>query len=125
MVEPSERVLARNLLAKDDARAALADETEEGGPEVAFVLETTASAGVAEWLAGAGSGPDWAIVGPAGAAQGVAPDSDAGEEVALVESHKVDWRHVNDAAFIDFPGAMCPAAMRFRSHCAACGSISL
>jgi hypothetical protein len=31
-VEPSEAVLARNLLAKDDWRAALADEMVEGGP---------------------------------------------------------------------------------------------
>lgn len=31
-VEPSEAVLARNLLAKDDARAALSDEMVEGRP---------------------------------------------------------------------------------------------
>ena len=31
-VEPSKAVLRRNLLAKDDARAALADEPLPGGP---------------------------------------------------------------------------------------------
>lgn len=32
MVEPSERVLARNLLSKERVRAADVDEMEEGGP---------------------------------------------------------------------------------------------
>jgi hypothetical protein len=39
-VEPSESVFARNLLAKDDWRAALRDETEPHWPQVSLVVES-------------------------------------------------------------------------------------
>lgn len=42
-----------------------------------------AFAGGAERLARTGAGPNRSIVRPSGAAQGVGPDPDAGEEVAL------------------------------------------
>jgi len=51
-VEPPEAVLARNLLSKDDWRAALCDEPMEDGPEVALVFEALALASGTEWLAG-------------------------------------------------------------------------
>jgi hypothetical protein len=70
-VEPSEAVLARNLLSKDDWRAALGDEPMELGPEVTLVVEPLALARGAERLAGAGAGPDGAIVGPPRKAEGV------------------------------------------------------
>ena len=52
-VEPREAVLARNLFTKDDSRAALADETEPGGPQVSLVGVAPALARSRERLAGA------------------------------------------------------------------------
>jgi hypothetical protein len=51
-VEPPEPICARNLLSKDDWRAALADEPKPRRPEMTDVLETGAFPGNAEWLAG-------------------------------------------------------------------------
>jgi hypothetical protein len=50
-VEPSEAVLTCNLLAKDDARAALADEVEPSGPKVPLVSKPFSFACRAERLA--------------------------------------------------------------------------
>jgi hypothetical protein len=100
-VEPTEAVLARNLFAKDDVRAALRDEVEEGGPEVALVVETSTLAGGAERLTWARTGPNRTLVTPPGAAQGMAPDADPGEEMALGITTKVIGFHVLDAAVVD------------------------
>jgi hypothetical protein len=89
-VEPREAVRARNLLSKDDWRAALSDETEPLGPEVALVVNAFASAGDREGLTGARAGPDGPVVGPAGESEGVAPDSDACEEVRLSSLCNID-----------------------------------
>jgi hypothetical protein len=50
----------------------------------------------AERLAGARTAPNWAVVRPPNASQGVGPDSDAGEEMALVELGKVVGLYVKD-----------------------------
>ena len=52
-VEPTEASLACNLFAKDDWRAALADEIVPGRPQVPLVVESFALSCGAEWLAGA------------------------------------------------------------------------
>ena len=52
-VEPSEAVLACNLLAKDDCRAALSDEMVERWPKVPLVSKPMSLACRAERLAGA------------------------------------------------------------------------
>jgi hypothetical protein len=88
-VEPTEAVLACNLLAKDDWRAALADEVVPVRPEVPLVSNPASCACRAERLARTGSGPYLAVVGPTGAAQGVGPDPDACEEVALGEASEI------------------------------------
>jgi hypothetical protein len=93
-VEPAEAVLARNLLSKDDWRAALCDEPMELRPEVALVFDALALTGGAEGLAGTASGPDGSVVGPSGEAEGVAPDADTGEEVALRVTLEVARSHV-------------------------------
>lgn len=93
-VEPAEAVLARNLLSKDDWRAALADEPMKLGPEVTVVIEAFAFTGGAKRLAGAASGPDGTVVGPSGEAEGMAPDADTGEEVALGVTVQVFRNHV-------------------------------
>ena len=65
-----------------------------------FVVERFAFAGRAEWLAGAGACPYFAFVGPSGESQGVAPDSNAGEEMALGVSAEVIWSDIGDRSFI-------------------------
>lgn len=99
-IEPIER--ARNLLSKDDWRAALANEAIPDGPEVALVVKAALLSCGAEGLAGAASRPDGAVVRPTGAAQGVAPDADPCEEVALVETRKVFMLNFRNAPLIDF-----------------------
>jgi hypothetical protein len=93
-VEPAEAVLARNLLSKDDWRAALADEPVELGPEVTLVGKSGSLSGGAEGLAGAGAGPDGPVVGPSCETEGVGPDADTGEEVALRVTFEVARSHV-------------------------------
>jgi hypothetical protein len=61
-VEPSEAVRARNLLSKNDRRAALLDELEPVGPEVARVVESAFSTGSAEGLARATTGPNGSVI---------------------------------------------------------------
>lgn len=99
-IEPIER--ARNLLSKDDWRAALVNEAIPYGPEMTLVVEAALLSRGAEGLAGAASRPDRPVVGPACAAQGVAPDTDAREEVALVETRKVFMLNFRNAPLIDF-----------------------
>lgn len=88
-VEPSKAVLARNLLSKEERRAALRDEAEQFGPEVSVIFGSLAASSRAEGLARGAPSPDQVIVGDASAAQSVAPHTDAGKEVALRESFKV------------------------------------
>lgn len=80
-VEPLEAVLARNLFAKHNVRATLADEGEEGGPEMSLVLEALLVSGVGEGLAGTRPGPDGPIVGPSSESKSEGPSSDSGEGV--------------------------------------------
>lgn len=95
-VPPAEAVRARNLLSKDDRRAALADEVEADGPEVALVVFASALAGGREGLAGEGRGPDGAAIGPSGEAEGVRPDADAGEEVDLSSTGEIHRSNIDN-----------------------------
>lgn len=99
-VEPRIRTLVCNLLASDALRAALVDKPICGGPKVPLVIKPSSFACRAERLAWAGTGPDRALVGPAGAAQGVGPDSSSGEEVDLSISSKLIWSNVTDIPFV-------------------------
>jgi hypothetical protein len=100
-VEPREARAARNLFAKHDVRAALADEPEPVGPEVPGVGKASGFARCAERLARAGAGPDGPVVRPAGAAQRVAPHPDSGKEVALPEPPQILSPHVTHISLID------------------------
>ena len=82
-VEPSESVNGRNLLPKANDRSSCFDEWKPLWPKMPFVVERFAFAGRTEGLAGAGACPDFAVVGPSGETEGVGPDTDSGEEVAL------------------------------------------
>lgn len=95
-VEPVLSNRCRNLLSKDDWRAALADEAGEDGPEVTLVGLAFPLPGDAERLAGAGAGPDGAIVRPSGETKGTGPSSDAGEEVALSEASQVGRSNIDN-----------------------------
>jgi hypothetical protein len=88
-VEPSESVNGRNLFPKANDRSSCLDEAKELWPKMPFVVERFAFAGRAEGLAGARPGPDFAVVGPSCETQGVTPDSDSSEEVALGVSSEI------------------------------------
>ena len=102
-VEPRLCVLARNLLSKDDCRAALVDEPMPHRPQVPLVIKPISFACRAERLAWAATGPDGAIIGPSSSPEGIGPDTNAGEEVALSKSMKVGWTDVSNISLIDFP----------------------
>ncbi len=87
--EPVKPGAARNLLSKDDCRAALRDEAAHFGPKVALVGGAPAFPCNGKWLTGAGTSPDGGIVRDAGESEGEGPASDSREEVSLAISHKV------------------------------------
>lgn len=103
-VEPTESSRCRNLLAKDARRAALLDEEVPVRPKVPLVVKPATCASHAERLAGTRAGPHSAVVGPAGEAQGVRPNADAGEEVALSVAAKVVGSDVENAPRVDVAG---------------------
>jgi hypothetical protein len=100
-VEPSEAVLACNLLANDDWRAALADEPAELRPEVALVVGASLLSGVGEGLAGTTTCPDGAVVRPPCKAERVRPDPNTRKEVDLMKPAKVFWLDIVDAPVVD------------------------
>jgi len=63
---------------------------------VALVLDASTLPGCTERLAWAACCPGWPGIRPSGEAQGVAPDPDAGEEVALGESGKVGGSNIDN-----------------------------
>jgi hypothetical protein len=73
---------------------ALGDEAIELRPEVTLVGKSGSLSGGAEGLAGAGAGPDGSVVGPSCKTEGVGPDADTGEEVALGVTLEVARSHV-------------------------------
>ncbi len=74
------------MLAEDDGRAALRNEPEHFGPEVALVVGAAPQPGGGEGLARAGAGPHGPVVGPSSQSKSVGPHADAGEEVDLREA---------------------------------------
>ena len=100
-VEPRLCILACNLFSKDDWRLALADEPIEVRPEVPLVIKPISLACRGERLARTGTGPNRSIVWPAGAAKGVGPNADAGEEVALGVRLEVIRVNILDRAFVN------------------------
>jgi hypothetical protein len=100
-IEPSESVLARNLFAKDDVRSALADEMVECGPKVPLVSKSAAFACRGERLARARTCPDICRVGDPRTAEPVGPDSNAREQMDLIEACQVSRSKINDRSAID------------------------
>jgi hypothetical protein len=71
---------------------------------VALIVAATLLARGAERLTGATSRPNKSIIGDACESEGVAPPSDAGEEVALIVAPEVVGLDFGDASLIDFSG---------------------
>jgi hypothetical protein len=85
--EPFTPILARNLLSKDNWRAALGDECVKSGPEVSLVGMATPLSCARKRLTWTGAGPDGAT--PSCKVEGVVPAADAGEEVDTLVSGNV------------------------------------
>jgi hypothetical protein len=100
-IEPPVPNRAFNLLAKDAARATLADEPEHVGPEVAVVGLRLLLPGGAEGLAGAGAGPDGSVVGPSSESKSEGPTPDASKKMYLGEPFKVASVQVGDAPLVN------------------------
>ncbi len=99
-VEPILSNRCRNLLSHDDRGEGSADEVEEDRPEVAFVFLPFLLTGDGEGLAGAGAGPEGAIIRPASKSSCIGPSTNACEEVALRVSGKVVGSDINNAPFV-------------------------
>jgi len=93
----------RDLLPEDDGGAAFADEGEPSWPEVPLVGGPPSPSRVGIGLAGAGAGPAPEVVGDSGEAEGVGPDPDSGEPMALGEPPDVAGTDVLDVSLIDLP----------------------
>jgi hypothetical protein len=74
----------------------------EGRPQVPLVSKPAAAACRAERLAGTRAGPHRFIVRPAGETERETPSANAGEEVALSESNKLNCCNVADVPVVDF-----------------------
>jgi len=109
-VEPSEAATARNLLSKHDRRATLRDEVVPCRPKVPLVSEPAAFTCRAERLTGATASPDGSVVGPSSQSKAVAPDSDAGKEMALSVSCEVGGRNIFDAPSVHIAGRYMPGS---------------
>ena len=99
--EPSVSVSARNLLAKENWRAALADEPKEHGPEVSIVGFAFALAGGTEGLTRCAPGPHGHVVPPSSESKSVGPAADAGEQVDAPELAEIAAVRVLDVLLID------------------------
>ena len=106
--EPLAPSLARNLFSKDDWRSTLFDEEMPVRPEVPLVSSPQAATCRAERLARAGAGPYGRVVAPSGEAQGQGPAADAGEEMELAVSSKLDGSDVTDVPLVDVTGRQLP-----------------
>lgn len=107
-VEPAVADRCFNLLTKDDARLALADEVEPDRPEVSIVGAALAFPSRTEGLTGTGTGPNRSIIGPPGEPESVGPYADAGEEMALGVPSKIAWSDIGNAPFIHVTGRDVP-----------------
>jgi hypothetical protein len=103
-VQPSKGNRRSNVFSKDSVRATLADEARPYRPEVARVGFAFLTAGLAEGLAGATSGPNRLIVWYSRESKSVGPAGNACKEVALGEAFEVDRFDILNIPFVHFTG---------------------
>lgn len=101
-IEPPVPNRACNLLPKDMLRAALADEVEEDGPEVALVGLSESFSGCAEWLARTASGPHGTIIRPSRQSKSKGPSEYAAEEVTLDKVFNFVWSNILNGSAVHF-----------------------
>lgn len=92
------------MLASKRDRSALADEPMPSGPEVAIVSKPISFACLGERLAWAGSGPDPAVVGPSGHAEGERPAAEPGKEMTLDVAGEIGGADIADVALVHVSG---------------------
>jgi hypothetical protein len=68
---------------------------------VTLVIDSCALSCRAEWLAGAGAGPEGCIISPSSKSSCERPSTDPGEEMALREFSELIGSHLLDAALVD------------------------
>jgi len=95
-VEPTVPSLTCNLLSHDDRGPPSGDKTMEVGPQVPCIVNTSPFSCDRERLARARACPNGAVVRPSGETEGIAPPSDACEEVALGEASEVIRCHIDN-----------------------------
>jgi hypothetical protein len=100
--EPFTSIRARNLLSKDDCRAALGDKVVKSGPKVPFIGFTLSLSRARKRLTWTGAGPNSAVIGPPGEPERVGPSADASKEVALEISVKLSCPDIGDVPLINF-----------------------
>jgi hypothetical protein len=90
------------LLAKDDWRLALADESGEFRPEVPFVGGSFAFTGNAKGLTGAGASPANAIFRPSSESKRKGPAEYADEEMTLGKASQVGRLDIGNGSAVNF-----------------------
>ena len=86
----------RNLLSKDLCRASLGDKLSPDRPEMTVVGEAFLLAREREGLAGAGAGPDRAIIGEAGEPESSTPSAESGKEMTLSEPGEFNRSNIDN-----------------------------
>jgi hypothetical protein len=95
-VEPTVASRSRNLFSQYHRGPDGTDEAMKVGPQVPWIVSTSAFACDAERLARATPRPHRPVVGPPGEAEGVGPPADPGEEVALGEASEVHRLNIDN-----------------------------
>ena len=95
-VEPILANRCRNLFSHPDSGPSGTDEAKLVGPQVPFVVGAGSLASDRERLAGAASGPQFAVVGPTGESGSERPSSNSAEPVALHEVFNVFWLNISN-----------------------------
>jgi hypothetical protein len=101
-IEPSVGNSSFNLLSKDDWRLALAEETEDDGPQVSLVVHTFLLPCNGEGLAGDTSSPNREVWVYSRESQGERPSRNSCEEVTLGVALQFFRRDFFDASLIDY-----------------------
>jgi hypothetical protein len=116
-VKPAVSNRSRNLLTKEDWRAALADEAMPRWPKMARIGPPPRFSRTTEGLARTTTRPNRSVIGPSGESEGEAPSADAGEEMALGVASEVVGSHIGDRSCINVTFRYLPSFNQFPQPC--------